>query len=51
MLLAVAAEVAQRVEVHLVRYLGERQALVVELLLQYRRRGAVEKGTVLDFVQ
>ena len=43
MLLAVAAEVAQRVEVHLVGYLGERQALVVEFLCQYRHRGAVDE--------
>lgn len=41
---AVAAEIAQGVEVHLVGDLGERQALVVEFLFEYRHRGTVDEA-------
>ena len=44
MLGAVAAEVAQRGEVHPVGYLRERQALVVEVFLQDGHRGAVDEA-------
>ena len=41
---AVAAEVAQRGEIHAVGYLRERQALVVEVFLQDGHRGAVDEA-------
>ena len=41
---AVAAEVAQRGEVHPVGYLRERQALVVEVFLQDGHRSAVDEA-------
>ena len=41
---AVAAEIAQRGEVHPVGYLRERQALVVEVFLQDGHRGAVDEA-------
>ena len=41
---AVAAEVAQRGEVHPVGYLRERQAFVVEVFLQDGHRGAVDEA-------
>ncbi len=44
MLGAVAAEVAQRGEVHPVGYLRERQALVVEVFLQDGHRGTVDEA-------
>ena len=44
MLGAVAAEVAQRGEVHAVGYLRERQALVVEVFFQDGHRGAVDEA-------
>ena len=41
---AVAAEIGERGEVHVVGNLGERQAFVVEVFLQYGHRGAVDEA-------
>ncbi len=42
-LCAVSAEVAQRSKIHMISYLGERQAFVIQIAFQYRDGVAVYK--------